>query len=197
MGDSSGDPRQQLFAGRTITLGVTGGIAAYKVAGLASTWTQYGARVRVLMTPAATRFVTPLTFQSLTRQPVVTEIWQAPEITEHRPEHIDAGDESDIFVVAPASADFLARAAHGFGDDIVCLSLLASTCPLIVAPAMNDKMWAHVAVQQNLATLRERGVRIVEPGVGHLACGSVGAGRLAEELCIEEVVAEVLEGLRS
>lgn len=185
-GDSS-DP----FSGRTITLGVTGGIAAYKVVGLASSWTQRGATVRVLMTPAATRFVTPLTFQSVTRQPVVTEIWQAPEVTDHRPEHIDASEVS-LFVVAPASADFLARAAHGFGDDIVCLSLLAFDGKVVVAPAMNDRMWAHPAVQSNIETLRARGAEIIPPGEGHLACGSVGPGRLAEETAIDQVVTDLL-----
>ncbi|MEM7164796.1 MAG: flavoprotein [Planctomycetota bacterium] len=191
------DPLASAYEERTILLGVTGGIAAYKVAGLASTWTQYGAQVRVLMTPAATRFVTPLTFQSVTRQPVVTDIWQAPEVTEHRPEHVDAGLAGDVFVVAPASADFLARAAHGFGDDIVNLSLLAYTGPVVVAPAMNDKMWAHPAVQANVALLRERGIRFVEPAVGHLACGSHGAGRLALENDIEEAVADVLRTVSS
>lgn len=185
------DPLTNAFEERTVLLGVTGGIAAYKVAGLASTWTQRGARVRVLMTPAATRFVTPLTFQSVTRQPVVTDIWQAPEITEHRPEHVDAGLAGDAFVIAPASADFLARAAHGFGDDIVNLSLLAYTGPVVIAPAMNDKMWAHPAVQANVALLQERGAHIVAPGVGHLACGSTGPGRLAEEGAIDAAVADV------
>lgn len=183
---------EAVFADRTILFGITGGIAAYKSAGLASTWTQRKARVRVLMTSAATRFVTPLTFQSVTRQPVHTDIWRAEEETDHRPEHIDAG-EGDIFVVAPATADFLARAAHGFASDIVTLSLLAFQGPVVIAPAMNDKMWANAAVQRNVEILGERGVRFVEPGVGHLACGSYGAGRLADVDEIDRVVADALD----
>lgn len=186
-GDASGG-----FAGRTILLGVTGGIAAYKSAGLASAWTQRGARVRVLMTPAATRFVTPLTFQALTRQPVVSDPWQVPETDTQRPEHIDAGLTADLFVVAPATADFLARYAHGFADDIVTLTLLAHAGPVLLAPAMNDRMWAHPAVEANLALLRARGCSVVEPGVGHLACGSVGAGRLADESAIEQAALALL-----
>lgn len=182
------------FRDRTITLGVTGGIAAYKVVGLASLWTQRGARVRVLMTPAATRFVTPLTFQSVTRQPVLTDIWHAIDASDQRPDHIE-GDEAAVFVVAPATADFLARANHGFANDIVCLSLLAYTGPVIVAPAMNDRMWAHPAVQQNVAALAARGVELIPPGHGHLACGSVGAGRLADETEIDRVVARRLTAL--
>ncbi|MGE3165194.1 MAG: flavoprotein [Planctomycetota bacterium] len=175
------------FAGRTITLGVTGGVAAYKTVGLASLWTQRGARVRVLMTPAATRFVTPLTFQSVTRQPVLTDIWHAIDTRDQRPDHIE-GEEAAVFVVAPATADFLARAAHGFANDIVCLSLLAFVGPVVIAPAMNDRMWANVAVQENVETLARRGVEIVPPGHGHLACGAVGAGRLAPEVDIDRRV---------
>ncbi|MFN0057661.1 MAG: flavoprotein [Planctomycetota bacterium] len=180
---------------RMVLLGVTGGIAAYKAASLASAWTQRGARVRVLMTSAATRFITPLSFQSITRQPVAADIWRAEEETQHRPEHIDLGDLGDVFVVAPATADFLARYAHGFADDIVTLSLLAFAGPVLVAPAMNDKMWAHAAVQENVAKLRSRNVTIIEPAVGHLACGSFGAGRLAALDTIDRAVTHVLENL--
>lgn len=181
------------YAGRTILLGVTGGIAAYKSASLASAWTQRGATVRVIMTPAAQRFVTPLTFRSVTRQPVATDIWRAEEESHYRPEHIDVGDEAALFVVAPATADFIGRIAHGLGDDILTVTLLAYLGPLLVCPAMNDRMWAHPAVQENIATLRRRGVDFVEPGVGHLACGSVGAGRLASLPVIDAEVTARLE----
>jgi len=184
------------FEGRTVLLGVTGGIAAYKSAALASAWSQRGAVVRVLMTRAATKFVTPLTFKSITRQPVAADVWRAEEAGGYRPEHIDAGDAADLFIVAPATADFLARAAHGLADDIVCLTLLAHQGPVVFVPAMNDKMWAHPAVQANVATHRERGVHIIEPGDGHLACGSVGPGRLADLGEIDSFVATLLSGSR-
>ena len=188
-----GEPRD--LEGRTLLVGLTGGIACYKMADLASRWTQRGASVRVLMTPAATRFVTPLTFQSLTRQAVVTDIWRAGADADHRPEHIDVGDGGDLFLVAPATADFLARYAGGFAGDIVTLTLLAFAGPVVVAPAMNDRMWAHPAVQKNLDVLRERGVTVIDPGVGHLACGSFGAGRLGSLDTIDTVVRERLAAL--
>ena len=186
------DAGDEAFRERTILLGVTGGIAAYKTATLASRWTQRGARVRVLMTSAATRFVTPLTFQSLTRQPVTTDIWRAEEEAQYRPEHIDVGTDGDLFLVAPATADFLARAAHGFADDVVTLSLLAYPGPVFIAPVMNDVMWAHPAVQKNIEILEERGVEFIPPESGHLACGSFGAGRLADVEVIDRIVRERL-----
>ncbi len=179
------------FSGKTIILGVTGGIAAYKVVELASRWTQAGARVRTLMTPAATKFVTPLTFAAVTRQPALSEIWRT-DLDSGKPEHIETGFDADAFVVAPATADFIARAAAGFGNDIVTVSWLAYDGPTIIAPAMNDKMWAHPSVARNLSVLREWGVTVVEPGSGHLACGSVGPGRLAELDDIETAVARHL-----
>lgn len=182
------------YSGRTILLGVTGGIAAYKAASLASAWTQRGATVRVIMTAAAQRFVTPLTFQSITRQPVATDIWRAEEESHYRPEHIDMGDDASVFVVAPATANTIAKIAHGLGDDILNVTLLAHLGPLMICPAMNDRMWAHPAVQANLTTLRQRGAQVVDPGVGHLACGSVGAGRLAALQTIDAAVTQLLSG---
>ena len=175
----------------TILLGVTGGVAAYKAADLASRWTQRGAVVRVRMTPSACRFVQPLTFEAVTRQPVTTEIWQ-PLGAHDRPEHIGSGDDADVFVIAPASADHLARLAHGFGDDAVCLTVLAWDGPLVICPAMNDRMWKNPAVQANVQLLLERGAHVVEPGVGHLACGSTGPGRLADLDVIDEQVNRIL-----
>ncbi len=181
----------QIYHDRTIILGVTGGIAAYKAVELASRWTQRGARVRTLLTPAATRFVAPLTFASVTRQPALSEIWRT-EVESGKPEHIETGFAGDIFVVAPATADFLGRTAAGLGDDIVTVSWLAWNGPSVFAPAMNDKMWAHPAVRRNVATLSEWGVTIIQPGSGHLACGSVGPGRLADLDEIDERVAGIL-----
>jgi len=182
---------ERILKDRTIILGVTGGIAAYKAVELASRWTQGGARVRTLLTPAATRFVTPLTFAAVTRQPALSEIWRT-ESESGKPEHIETGFAADVFVVVPATADFLARTAAGLADDIVTLSWLAFAGPSIFAPAMNDRMWAHPAVRRNIETLSGFGVRIIEPGSGHLACGSVGPGRLAELEAIEAAVAQAL-----
>ena len=123
MADSG--PPQAPYEGKTILFGITGGIAAFKAAGLASTWTQRGSRVRVLMTPAATRFVAPLTFHAVTQQPVIDDMWTMSAASDNRPVHIDAAEQGHVFVVAPATADFLARYAHGFADDVVTLTLLA------------------------------------------------------------------------
>ena len=185
---------ERAFEGRTILLGVTGGIAAYKVVDLASRWTQRGAQVRTLLTPAATKFVTPLTFASVTRQPALSEIWRT-DLESGKPEHIETGFEAHAFVVAPATADFIPRMAAGLGGDIVAVSWLAFDGPTIVAPAMNDKMWAHPSVARNLGILREWGTQVIEPDAGHLACGSVGPGRLAELDRIDAEVAKTLAGV--
>ena len=178
---------------KILLLGVTGGVAAYKAADLASRWTQRGAKVRVRMTPSACRFVQPLTFEAVTRQPVTTEIWQ-PLGTGERPEHIGSGDDADLFIIAPASADHLARLAQGFGDDAVCLTALAWEGPLVICPAMNDRMWCHPAVQANVQLLRDRGATVIDPGVGHLACGSTGPGRLADlddiDVCVSGILTQ-------
>jgi len=179
------------FSDKTVLLGVSGGISAYKVVELASRWTQEGARVRTLLTPAATKFVTPLTFASVTRQPALSEVWRT-DLDSGKPEHIETGFEADVFVIAPATADLIARLAAGLANDILTVSWLAYDGPTVLAPAMNDKMWAHPSVARNLETLREWGVTIVEPESGHLACGSVGPGRLAHLDAIEEVVSRVL-----
>ncbi len=178
---------------KVLLLGVTGGVAAYKAADLASRWTQRGAKVRVRMTPSACRFIQPLTFEAVTRQLVTTEIWQ-PLGTGDRPEHIGSGDDADLFVIAPASADHLARLAQGFGDDAVCLTALAWEGPLVICPAMNDRMWRNAAVQANVQLLRDRGAKVVDPGFGHLACGSTGPGRLADlddiDACVDQILCQ-------
>ncbi|WNQ13667.1 bifunctional phosphopantothenoylcysteine decarboxylase/phosphopantothenate--cysteine ligase CoaBC [Paenibacillus aurantius] len=172
--------------GKTIVLGVCGGIAAYKAAQLCSRLTQAGADVRVIMTESAAQFITPLTLQTLTRNPVMIDTFDEKDPTVVS--HIDLADRADVFVVAPATANLLAKMAHGIADDMLSTTLLATTAPILVAPAMNVHMYEHPAVQQNLKILSERGVRFVEPGEGQLACGYVGKGRLAEP---EEIAASI------
>ncbi len=163
---------------KTIVLGVTGGIAAFKAAALASLLVKKGMTVKTVMTKAATEFITPLTFQALTKQPVYSDVF-----AEHDPthiSHIDLADHADAIVIAPATADFIAKVAHGMGDDMLTTILLAARCPVIIAPSMNVHMYANPLVQKNIATLREIGYEIAEPGEGLLACGYEGKGRLME-----------------
>ncbi|MCC7365878.1 MAG: bifunctional phosphopantothenoylcysteine decarboxylase/phosphopantothenate--cysteine ligase CoaBC [Dehalococcoidia bacterium] len=174
------------LAGRHIALGVTGSIAAFKAADLASKLRQAGATVEVVMTPAATQFVTPLTFQSLTGRDVVVDMFSAREAEAH----IEVARRADALVIAPATADCLANLATGQTPDMVTLTALATRAPVLVAPAMDNQMWEHPATQANVATLRGRGVTLVGPNPGRLATGRVGAGRLAE-------VPEVLGALRT
>jgi phosphopantothenoylcysteine decarboxylase/phosphopantothenate--cysteine ligase len=155
---------------------VSGGIAAYKVADVVSRLVQGGCEVRVAMTDAATRFVGPATFHGLSGRPVQTDLF-APD---GPPEpHVELGDWAEVALAAPATADLVARIAQGFAGDLVSATILAARCPVVVAPAMNDAMWAKPAVAENVATLRARGFHVVEPESGHLASGHVGAGRLA------------------
>jgi phosphopantothenoylcysteine decarboxylase/phosphopantothenate--cysteine ligase len=164
------------LAGRRIALGVTGSISAYKAADLCSKLRQAGAEVEVIMTRAATEFVTPLTFQSLTGRPVVVDMFRAGEAEAH----VEVARRADALVIAPATADCLANLAHGQTPDMVTLTALATTAPVLVAPAMDSQMWAHPATQANVETLRSRGVRFIGPNAGRLATGRMGAGRLAE-----------------
>ncbi len=164
--------------GRTVALGVTGSISAYKAADLASKLRQAGAAVEVVMTPAATKFITPLTFQSLTGRPVVIDMFAAAEAEAH----VEIARRADAFVIAPATADCLANLAHGQTPDMVTLTALATAAPVLVAPAMDSQMWDHPATHANVATLRARGVSFVGPAEGRLASGRVGSGRLAEPL---------------
>jgi phosphopantothenoylcysteine decarboxylase/phosphopantothenate--cysteine ligase len=164
--------------GKRILLGVTGSIAAYKAVELLRLLTQAGAEVQVVMTEAATKFVAPLTFETLTRQPVLLDMWSLAY--SHRIGHIEATQRADLFVVAPATARTIARLALGLADDFLSCIYLASRCPVVVAPAMDCDMLAHPAVEENLKCLRGRGVHIVEPSTGPLASGLVGRGRLAE-----------------
>jgi phosphopantothenoylcysteine decarboxylase/phosphopantothenate--cysteine ligase len=167
-----------------ITLGVTGGVAAYKSAELVRRLQQEGHLVQVVMTRAACEFVTPLTFAALSGQKVITDLFAKPSTgeanLESAIEHIAVAQRTDLLLVAPATADMLAKFARGLADDFLSTLYLASTAPVIVAPAMNVNMWQHAATQENLAVLKARGVHVVEPNAGYLACGMSGPGRLAE-----------------
>jgi phosphopantothenoylcysteine decarboxylase/phosphopantothenate--cysteine ligase len=162
--------------GLRVALLVSGGIAAYKIVDLASALTQAGCQVRVAMTPSAMRFVGPATFTGVTGNPALTGLWTADGSPEP---HVSLGDWAQLILVAPATANVIGRIASGRSDDIVTATLLAARCPVVVAPAMNDAMWSKPAVQENLGTLRHRGVTVVEPESGHLASGHSGTGRLA------------------
>jgi phosphopantothenoylcysteine decarboxylase/phosphopantothenate--cysteine ligase len=162
--------------GLRVAVLVSGGIAAYKVADLVSQLVQAGCEVRVAMTEAATRFVGPVTFHGLTGRPVQTDLFAPDGPAEP---HVELGDWAQLALVAPATADLLARLAHGLAGDLVTATVLAARCPVVVAPAMNDEMWSKPVVVENVAALRARGCLVVEPESGHLASGHVGAGRLA------------------
>jgi len=178
-----------------IALGVSGGIAAYKSAEIVRLLQERGIRVQVVMTRAAQEFIRPLTFAALSGEKVITDLFGTRESEanlESAIEHIAVAQGIDALVVAPATADVLAKFAQGIANDFLSTLYLATTAPVVVAPAMNVNMWNHAATQANLETLRRRGVRIVEPGSGYLACGMTGAGRLAEN---DTIVAAVLEAL--
>ena len=175
--------------GLRIGLLVAGGIAAYKVADLASALTQAGSEVRVAMTPSAMRFVGAPTFQGVTGNPVLTGLWAGDGPPEP---HVFLGDWAQVILLAPATANIVSRFARGQSDDIVTATLLAARGPIVVAPAMNDAMWSKPAVQENLAGLRSRGVVVVEPESGHLASGHIGAGRLAGAAALMNALADAV-----
>src|SRR5208282_2709880 len=166
-----------------ITLGVTGGVAAYKAAELVRLLQQDRFTVQVVMTRGAREFVTPLTFAALSGQKVITDLFEKSSggeaNLESAVEHIAVAQRTDLLLVAPATADILAKFARGIADDFLTTLYLATTAPVIVAPAMNVNMWNHAATQENVEMLRKRGVKIVNPDEGYLACGMTGAGRLA------------------
>ena len=177
-----------------VLLGVGGGIAAYKSAELARALMERGLRVQVVLTDAAQRFITPLTFAALTGRKVITDLFataSSEETLSSAIEHISVAQDNDVMVVAPATADLLARLAYGHADDFLTTTYLAFTGPVVLAPAMNSNMWAHPATQENLNILRKRGHVIVEPEDGLLACGMTGPGRLAETNQIADVVASL------
>lgn len=164
--------------GKTILLGVSGGIASYKAAALCSKLAQAGANVRVVMTESAAKFIAPLTFQALSRNDVLIDTFDEKDSSVIS--HIDAADRADLVVIAPATANIIGKLANGIADDMLSTTLLAVTSPILMAPAMNVHMYEHPAVQENIRRLRDRGVIFCEPGEGQLACGYVGKGRLAQ-----------------
>ena len=181
----------EALRGRFVVLGVTGSIAAYKSVELARRLTQAGATVQVVMSRSATEFVRPLTFQALTYRPVEVEMFQIQD--ERAAGHVAMGRQADVVVIAPATAHVLARIANGFSDDLIATTVLATGAPIVLAPAMETHMWQNAATQANVATLRSRGARIVEPESGPLASGDVGPGRLASLERIEAAIAAALE----
>ena len=182
-----------MLKGKTIVLGVTGGIACFKAAALASMLVKQHANVQVIMTENATKFVTPLTFEQLTGQKALTDTFDRN--FQHSVEHIAVADRADLVLIAPATANIIAKLAHGLADDMLTTTVLACDCPKAIAPAMNTKMYENPVTQDNLSTLRRYGWEVVEPASGHLACGTEGKGRLPEpeellELCLHAIARE-------
>ena len=166
----------EVLAGKRIVLGITGSIAAYKAADLTSQLRKREAQVYPVLTTGGSRFITALTLQTLARRPVAHDLWS--EGNGWQPGHIELADQADLLVVAPATADVIAQFAHGLAPDFLSSLYLVARCPVLMAPAMNGKMWTHPATQQNVATLRARGVAFIGPEEGMLACGYEGVGRL-------------------
>lgn len=178
------------LTGKSVVLGVTGGIAAYKACEVVSRLRKMGADVYVIMTRHATEFVAPLTFETLSNHPVVTDTFARPETWEV--EHIALAKRADVFAIAPATANILAKMACGIADDMLSTTVLATKAPVLVAPAMNTGMWTAEVTQENCATLRRRGVHFVGPDAGFLACGDTGSGRMSEPSAIAEAIAALL-----
>ena len=186
--------------GKNVVLGVTGGIAAYKACELTSRLRKAGAQVYVIMTKHACEFVAPLTFETLSNHPTVTDTFARPDTWEV--EHIALAKRADVFVIAPATANILAKMAHGIADDMLSTTVLATKAPVLVAPAMNTGMWENIATRENVEILRRRGIRFIGPEGGFLACGDTGAGRMSEPKEIFDIIEAILnpkrdmEGLR-
>jgi len=179
-----------MLSQKTILLGVAGGIAAYKSCEIVRLLKKEGAQVFVMMTKAAQNFVTPMTFQALSGNPVFTDLFDLSQ--EGKISHIDLADRADAILIAPATADILAKAANGICDDVVSTVLLATKAPILFAPSMNVNMYHHPATGQNLKTLKERGCHVMEPESGELACGWEGLGRLPEPAWIINCLKEIL-----
>ena len=179
------------LGGYELVIGVGGGIAAYKVCQVVSRLVQRGCGVTVTMTEAGTRFVTPLTFQALTQRQVFTTMWAAQG--GYEPQHLSLGEAGDLFLVAPTTANLIGKFAAGIADDLVTTLMVGRDCPVLLAPAMNTRMWENPIVQRNIATLRELGYDFVEPEEGWLACRTVGRGRMAEPETIIQAVADMLK----
>jgi len=179
------------LTGYEIVIGVCGGIAAYKTAALVSALVQRGAGVTVVMTAAAQRFVGPLTFEALTARQVFTSPWESTAYFD--PQHIRLTEGADAMVIAPATANIIGKIAHGLADDLVSTMVMSAACPVLLAPAMNTRMWENPIVQDNVKSLAARGYHMVPPGEGWLACRTIGAGRMAEP---EEILARTIELLK-
>lgn len=183
-----------MLKGKTVLLGVTGSIAAYKAADLASRLIKQHAEVHVIMTENAAKFISPITFETLTNRKCITDTFDRDYPSDHpvEVEHIVLAKKADLVIVAPATANIIAKMAYGIADDMLSTTLLACTCPVLVSPAMNTKMYEHPATQANLAVLRQRGVKIIEPSSGLLACGDEGKGKLPEPaVLVDHILAEI------
>jgi phosphopantothenoylcysteine decarboxylase/phosphopantothenate--cysteine ligase len=180
-----------MSAERHILLGVTGSIAAYKSADLVRRLMEVGCQVSVMMTQSATKYVGPLTFQALSGRPV--NYGRFEDLSEGMYPHIDLGQGVDLLLIAPCTANVIAKIAHGIADDVLTATVLARSVPLWIAPAMNDRMWENPATQDNLALLRKRDIHVLDVGTGELACGSVGAGRMMEPNAIVEALCAFLD----
>jgi phosphopantothenoylcysteine decarboxylase/phosphopantothenate--cysteine ligase len=185
------EPDASELAGYSVIVGICGGIAAYKVASLVSALVQRGAEVTVAMTAAAQKFITPLTFESLTARQVYTDLWHAENY--HDPQHLNLTRKADVFVVAPATANMIGKMACGLADDLVSTMVMSAACPILLCPAMNTLMWENPIVQKNLESLRGHGYQVMPPGEGWLACRTIGAGRLPEPQDILSVVVSMLK----
>jgi phosphopantothenoylcysteine decarboxylase/phosphopantothenate--cysteine ligase len=178
------------LAGREIIVAVCGGIAAYKLADVVSKLVQAGAGVTVAMTGDAQKFITPLTFEALSGRPVRTDTFNLVETSD--PQHIGLTERADLMLVAPATANIIAKVAHGFCDDLISLMISAAACPVVFAPAMNNRMWENPITKENVAKLQTLGYRFIGPEAGWLACRNVGSGRLSESAEILEEVTKML-----
>lgn len=183
--------QQQVLKGREVVVAVCGGIAAYKVADVVSKLVQRGAGVTVVMTESGAKFVTLLTFQALSGRPVRTNLWDLPDASDIQ--HIELTEKADLMLVAPATANILAKAATGICDDLVSTMINAAGCPVVFCPAMNNRMWANPVTQENVQKLVRLGYRMIGPEEGWLACRSVGAGRMSEAGKIVEAVTGMIE----
>ena len=175
---------------KNVLLGVTGSISAYKIANLASALVKLHANVHVIMTQNGERFITPVTFETLTKNHCLTDTFDRSDVSEIK--HIALAERADVVMIAPASADIIAKMAHGLADDMLSTTVLAARCPVLVAPAMNVNMFCHPAVQDNLSVLERRGVTVIQPESGTLACGAVGAGKLpSEQTLLDFILKEI------
>ncbi len=171
---------------KTIVMGITGSVAACKCAELCSRFTKEGYDVNVIMTASAQKLVCPRTFLTLSQNPVMTDLWEIPD---WRPGHIDLSERADLLLIAPATANIIAKIACGIADDALSTYVLSHQGPIVIAPAMNPKMWSNVAVQENVDKLKKRGITFVGPGTGPVACGPPGTGRLED---IDKIYSEVI-----